>query len=153
MQIAGGLVAEFECDSNAVACPRLHPGRASTRDRTARRRISASAREKYSNLSCAEIRIRIDVSSDTCLHIGNRYTVRNKLDGKYVARVDGKKIFKFFDRATRDDAFIIRYLSEWFIYIVWWMRELLVWEMRKTLYIIRLFFTFILYDLLFFLIK
>lgn len=35
MQIAGGLVAEFECDSNAVACPRLHPGRASTRDKTA----------------------------------------------------------------------------------------------------------------------
>lgn len=28
-------MAEFECDSNAVACPRLHPGRASTRDKTA----------------------------------------------------------------------------------------------------------------------
>lgn len=77
---------------------------------------SASGKEKYSNPSCAEIRIRIDVSSDTCLHIGNRYTVRNALDGKCAARVDGrKKIFKFFDRATRagcDDAFVIRYLSE-----------------------------------------
>lgn len=28
-------MAEFECNSNAVACPRLHPGRASARDRTA----------------------------------------------------------------------------------------------------------------------
>lgn len=61
-------MAEFEYDSNAVACPWLHPGRAGTRDQDRALAGSAPGREKYLNPSCAEIRIRIDVSSDTCLH-------------------------------------------------------------------------------------
>lgn len=54
MQIAGGLVAEFECDSNAVACPRLYPGRVRASERAGpRRRIGigdgAARGKKYSN--------------------------------------------------------------------------------------------------------
>lgn len=81
-------MTEFECDSNAVACPRLYPRRAS--GRTAPQDRAASGGRKYSNPSRAEIRIRIDVSSDTCQRIENRYAIRGEMEGARLAWT-GKK--------------------------------------------------------------
>jgi len=57
-------------------------------------RAAGSGGKKYSNPSRAEIRIRIDVSSDTCLHIENRYAVRNEAEGARLAWT-GKKYSNF----------------------------------------------------------
>lgn len=103
MQIASGPMAEFECDSNAVACPRLYPGRAR---RIAPQDRVASGGRKYSNPSRAEIRIRIDVSSDTCLRIENRYARRKVRD----SRGRGKNIQISLDVARA--AFVVRHLNE-----------------------------------------
>lgn len=111
MQIAGGPIAEFECDSNVVACPRLYPGRASGRAR--RRIVRRHGGRKYSNPSRgAEIRIRIDVSSDTCLRIENCYA-GPKRSGKCAARVDkGKNIQTQHEPDVTRVTFIVRRLNE-----------------------------------------
>lgn len=59
----GGIRIWFKCGrvSLVTSWTREH----ARQDRAAG---SASGREKYLNPSCADIRIRIDVSSDTCLH-------------------------------------------------------------------------------------
>jgi len=58
---------------------------------------SCGVRRKYSNLSRAEIRIRIDVSSDTCLRIENRFGAQSgaRMKGVRLACLYGEKIFKF----------------------------------------------------------
>lgn len=61
--------------------------------RTALQDRAASGGRKYSNLSRAEIRIRIDVLSDTCLRIGNRYALRSEVEGARLVWTE--KIFKF----------------------------------------------------------
>jgi len=62
--------------------------------RTAPQDRAALGGKKYSNPSRAEIRIRIDVSSDTCLRIENRYAVRNEAEGARLAWT-GKKYSNF----------------------------------------------------------
>lgn len=81
-------------------------------------------RMKIFKSSRAEIRIRIDVSSDTCLRIENRYAVRRERGGRCADRVDEEKIFKFHHKpdVTRA-AFVARRLNEWFIYGARWMCE------------------------------
>lgn len=87
--------------------------RAGARGRTAPQDRGASGGKKYSNPSRgAEIRIRIDVSSDTCLRIENRYAARSEAE-RCAARVDGEKIFKSqHEPDVTRAAFVVRRLNE-----------------------------------------
>lgn len=112
MQIAGGLVAEFECDSNAVACPRLYPGRVRERGRVGpgpRRRIGdGAARGKKIFKSMAR---RLELEST--FRVGHVSTHRESLRGRRQrggkkegargSREDGEKIFKFRPSARRHE--------------------------------------------------
>lgn len=87
-------------------CGRVSSVTSWTREAGPRRRIVRRLRRKevFKSVARAEIRIRIDVSSDTCLHIENRYAAR-----RCAARVDGEKIFKFqHTRAGYDESRLCR---------------------------------------------
>lgn len=87
-------MAEFECDSNAVACPRLYPGRASGRAAGPRCRIvrrqeegSIQIRARRLELESTFRRTRV-CASKIATSSGAKWKVRG-------SRGRGKKIFKF----------------------------------------------------------
>lgn len=91
--------------------------RAGARGRTAPQDRAASGGKKYSNPSRgAEIRIRIDVSSDTCLRIENRYAARSEAE-RCAARVDGEKNIQISTRAGCDESRLCRAAFERMIYL------------------------------------
>lgn len=142
MQIAGGLVAEFECDSNAVACPRLYPGRVRARRAGPRRRIGISARRRweekkiFKSMARRARRLELESTFRRTRVCASRIVVRSEMEGARETRSWTGKKYSNFDRATRagcDDAFVERCLGEWFIYGVWWMCRLLILESRKVI--------------------
>lgn len=96
MQIAGRPASEFEYDSNVVACPRLHPGRASER---ARARARARARQDYvAGLGGKNIQIcraeRLELESTfrrTRVCVSRRAPRDPEQGGKRATRVNGGK--------------------------------------------------------------
>lgn len=141
MQIVDGPMAEFECDSNAVACPRLYPGRASGRAAGPRCRIVR--RQEEGNIQIRRAR-RLELESTFCRtrvcasKITTRSGARWKVRG---SRGREKKIFKFqhepdMTRAAfvvwTNDLFTVHGMNPW---------ALDVEMIRQTFYITRLFYT------------